>query len=296
MKITFLGTSAMIPTIKRNHPSVLLVHEGDYLLFDCGEGTQRQMIKAKISTAKIGYIFITHWHGDHCLGIPGMLHSMNTNQKQDKVIIFGPKGAKEKIEMMISAFAWRNRLEVEVKEIKNDLVHETDNWEVYCMPVKHTTHAVSYYFKEKDKLRINLEYTKKFGLIQHPLLGKLQKGKTITWKGNKITPAKGTIKKIGKKVTYVMDTLYLESLEKFANDSDLLICEAMFTDSGKEMADEKLHMTAKQAGKLAKKSKSKQLYLMHMSQRHSKREILEDAKKVFPEAKIAEDFMEVKLT
>ncbi len=284
----------MFPTERRNHPSVLLRYNGDLILFDCGEGTQKQLRKAKIPPTKIKYIFITHWHGDHSLGLPGMFQSLSAHGKKEKLIVVGPAKTKERIEYIKKAFTWYENFQIEVIEAKNGKVIETDEWIIKAMEVKHGTPCLAYSFEEKEKVKINIEYTKKFGLIQHPLLGKLQKGQTIEWKGKKITPKKGTFKKKGKKITYITDTVFFPELIDFSMDSDVIISECSFMDRDTEMALDKKHMITSQVGMLAKKSNAKKLLLFHISPRYSnEKEVVEEVKKVFEEAKLVNDLEKI---
>jgi len=294
IELIFLGTSDMFPTPKRNHPSIYLRYEGDYMLFDCGEGTQRQMKCAKLKPARLDYIFITHWHGDHSLGLPGIFQSLSGHGKRGKLRIFGPEGSEERIEHVLKAFSWHKTFKIDVREIDGGLVLRKRDWEVRAMEVKHTSPCLAYSFKERDRRKINVAYLSKFGLKQHPILGKLQRGETIVWKGRKITPEEGTYIKKGKKVTYVTDTVFFDELVDFVRDSDVLICEATFLNKDKELAIERGHMTAAQAAFLAKEGGVKDLYIFHFSQRYKDEKVLvKEAKKIFPNTHEAKDLMRI---
>ncbi|MBS3172287.1 ribonuclease Z [Candidatus Woesearchaeota archaeon] len=296
MKITFLGTSAMLPTKERNTSSILLNYKNENILVDCGEGTQRQLRKLDISPTKITRILITHWHGDHVLGLPGLLQSVAKSDPNKEIKIYGPIGTKKFVSNILHSFNYEDKIKLEVNEIKSGLFLNEKEFEIYSQEVKHTAKCLAYSFKEKDRRKVNVNYTKKFGLTNHPLLGQLQKGKTITYEGKKITPEKGTTLILGKKITFVLDTTADKNLEKFANNSDLLISEATFTKDLKQKALEFYHMTSEQAAYLAKKSKSRKLVLTHFSQRNkTTKEIEHEAKKVFKNTKCAEDFLEVEV-
>lgn len=296
MKITFLGTSAMLPTKERNTTSILLNYKSENILVDCGEGTQRQLRKIDISPTKITRILITHWHGDHVLGLPGLLQSIAKLDQNKEIKIYGPLNTKKFVNNLLHSFNFEDKIKLEVHEIKSGLFLDEHEFQIYAQEVKHTAKCLSFYFKEKDRRKINLSYTKKFGLTNHPLLGQLQKGKTITYEGKKITPEKGTTLIKGKKITFILDTTANKILEKFAKESDLLITEATFSKEHKDRAIEFYHMTSEQAAHLAKKSKSSKLILTHFSQRNkTTKEIEQEAKKIFKNSKCAEDFLEIEV-
>jgi len=296
IEIIFLGTSCMQPTKERNHPGVLLTYEGENILFDCGEGIQRQMKIAGIKPAKITKLLITHWHGDHVLGIPGLMQTMGASEYEKKLHIYGPEGTKEYIKNMMKAFVSEGTIDFEVHEVKERIIFENDMFILECLPLQHATKTVGYSFIEKDKRRINTSYVKKLGIPDGPLLGKLQNGKDIEWKGKKISADDATIIVKGKKVSYVLDTMICNNAVELAKDADLLICEASYTKAMRDKAEEYKHLTGEEAATIANRANVKELYLTHFSQRYKNTdEIEENAKDVFPNVKCAKDFMKVKL-
>lgn len=298
IEITFLGTSSMFPTKKRNHAALLLRREGDYMLFDCGEGTQRQLRIAGISPFKINHIFITHWHGDHSLGIGGIIQSLSASKRMHTLYIYGPEVSK-RVRNIINTYVFHKRYEVELHDVdapQETVVAKSKDWEVSALNVVHGTKCVAYRFNEKGMRKINLDYVKKFGLKQHRILGKLQKGEDIEWKGKKITVEKGTYMKPGKSVVYITDTEYFERLVEFAKGAEMLICEATYSKDESEEKLERTHFTAEKAAELAKDADVKKLILTHFSQRYTDlRPILAEAKKKFKNTEIADDFKKVKL-
>ena len=297
MEIVFLGTSSMYPTKTRSHSAVLIKYNGHSILFDCGEGTQRQMRIFGESVMKIEAIFITHWHGDHSLGVAGILQSLTASKREKPLYIFGPIGTKKSIDCILKTYKFSPSYKIIVTESRGGLLYEGDGFKIFSMSVVHTVPTLSFYFKENDKRKINVEYVKKFGLTKHPLLGKLQNGETIEWEGKKITPEEGTKLIKGKKISYVVDTIFFDKLIEFVENSDLLICESTFEKKLEEVAKEYMHMTSYDAAKLAKESKSKKLVLTHLSQRYEKNseEILNEAKKIFKNTILAKDFLKIKL-
>lgn len=296
MKIVFLGTSSTYPTKKRNHPSLHVSFLTEKMLFDCGEGTQRQMRLAKISPTKLTRIFITHWHGDHALGLGGIIQSLCMSQRKAPLYIYGPKDTKKRMNHLLNTFAFVLSFPLKIKEVEEGEVFSDKNMSVYSTKVKHRTPCVAYYLKEKDRRKMNMKYLAKFGLKQHKVLGQLQKGKDIVWRGKKISAEKATIILPGRKLTYVTDTAYLEKLETFSENSSILVCEATFGDDIYEKAKEYAHLTATESAKLAKESKSKQLILTHFSQRYRDlKPLLKQAKKIFKNTTLAEDFMTLEI-
>lgn len=296
MEILFLGTACMQPTKDRNHSAILLVYKGENILFDCGEGTQRQLKIAGIKPGKITKVFISHWHGDHVLGLPGLLQTMGASQYTKKLEIYGPVGSKQYIDYMIKGFSSKGNIDFEVHEVKPGIACEYSDYYVECAELKHYGNTLGYSFIEKDRRRMNLQKIKKLGIPQGPLLGKLQQGKNIVYKGNKIKADDVTRVVKGKKITYVADTKYCSNAIKLADDSDLLISEAVYTEKLKDKAEEYRHLTAKEAGMIANQSNSKRLILTHFSQRYKTTQDIEnEARDIFDNVTCAYDFMRIKL-
>ena len=251
---------------------------------------------------KINKIFITHWHGDHTLGLGGIIQSLSASGREESLEIYGPRGTRKFVSNILNSFSFVKNFEIKINEIliKENEIHkilETDRYEIFSCATKHNIPSLAFSFCEKPRRKINLEYTKKFGLAKHPILGKLQEGKVITWKGHKITPEKGTILVKGKKVTYICDTSYIKILEEISRESDLLLCESSFSSKHKELANEYLHLTSEEAAKIAKNAKVKELVLFHFSQRYGDdlKELHNEAKKIFQNTRLAEDFMKIVL-
>jgi len=296
MEITFLGTSAMVPTKNRNHTAVLLIYKGEGILFDCGEGTQRQLKIAGIKPTKVTKILISHWHGDHCLGLPGLIQTLDKEDYNKTLEIYGPVGIKNKINNMFKVFGFAKTINIKVKEIKKQMFFENNDFVLEGLELKHSIITLGYSFIEKDRRRINLGYVKKIDIPEGPLLGKLQEGKSIKWKGRTIKASEATYIVKGKKISYVVDTLPCKNALLLAKDSDLLISESTYTSDQEDKAEEFMHMTAKQAGLLANQTNSKKLILIHFSQRYKSAGILEeDARNVFDDVLAARDFMKIKI-
>ena len=293
MELVFLGTSSMVPTAERNHSAILLSYKAENILIDCGEGTQRQFRKAKISPAKLTKLLITHWHGDHVLGIPGLLQTLIANHYNKTLEIYGPKGTKDKMDKMLDAFVLRgDMINFVVKEVKEGKIFENDGFILEAFRLKHGV-CYGYNFIEKDRRKINL---KKFGLKSDPILKDLQQGKDIMWKGKKVKAKDATTIVKGKKISVVMDTGLTDSIPKFCKNANLMVCEATLMHDFKELAKERDHLTSVQAGSLAKKAKVGKLVLTHFSQRYKHdKEIVKEAKTKFKNTIGAKDFLKISL-
>jgi len=292
IKITFLGTSAQIPTAKRNHTSILLNYDDENILVDCGEGTQRQFRKAKLNPCKITRILITHWHGDHVFGLLGILSTLSLSEYNKKLFIYGPKGTKEFVKEILKIFNFQKNYEIVVEDVSGKFF-ETKDFYLEAKSMKHGIPTNAYCFVEKEQLRIDKNKLKKSG-ITGPIISELKNGKDIFFEGKKFKAKDLTYKENGKKISFVLDTLDNDGIIPFVKNSDLLICEASFSSDDKQKAQEHFHLTTEQAGKIAKESNSKKLILTHISQRYEKnlKKFEQDAKKVFKNVKIAEDFDE----
>ena len=295
MKLTFLGTSQAIPTESRNHTAMLLEYDDESILIDCGEGTQRQFRKAGINPCKITKMLITHWHGDHILGIPGLLQTLALNNYNRTLDVYGPQGTKRYMSMILDMFIFVGKIKVNVHEIEKRRFYE-NKFILEAFPLRHSAPCLAYVFQEKDKLRIDKGKLKKLK-IKGPLLGEIAKGKDIVFDGKKIKSKDITYLQKGKKITFVMDTEICSECYDAAKDADLLISESTYTKDLTEKAKAYQHLTAEQAATIAKKSKVKQLYLTHISQRYEKSPgvILKEAKKVFKNTVLAEDLMSIEI-
>jgi len=296
VEVIFLGTSSMVPTKERNQSSVLIRYKNHGILIDAGEGTQRQMKIANIPLTRITKILITHWHGDHVFGLPGIISSLGASEYAKILEIYGPKGTKKFCDAMFKAFVFDKRIDLKIIEIKQGKFFENDDFILEAMELDHGIPTLGYNFIEKDKRKIDIKKIKKLGIPEGPLLGKLQDGKSIELKGKKITPEETTYIIKGKKISLIADTAPCKNCYKLAENADLLICEATFSSKLEEKSEEYGHMTAKQAALIANKANVKKLLLNHLSARYkTPQEIVEEAQTYFHNSKVAEDFMKIKV-
>jgi ribonuclease Z len=296
MEILFLGTSAMVPTKDRNQPSVLVSTRNYDILMDCGEGTQRQLKSKKVSPNRIKIILLTHWHGDHALGLPGLLMTIGQNEYNDTLKLFGPKGTRSAVENLKKAFLFSPSYDLEVIEVDGGKIFEDSMLEIHARKMSHLVPCINFSIKEKDRRRIKQDYVKELGIPPGPLLGKLQRGSNIEWNGEQITAEEATYVVEGKKVTYITDTEVVDECYELAKDSDVLICEATLKGELEEKANERQHLTPAMAAHIASNSNVKELILTHFSQRYrSEKELEEEAKDTFHNVRAAFDFMKVKV-
>ncbi|MFW6233600.1 MAG: ribonuclease Z [Nanoarchaeota archaeon] len=292
IKLVFLGTSDGVPTKKRNHTSILLNYKEENIMIDCGEGTQRQMRKADLNLCKITRILITHWHADHVLGIPGLLKTLEISGYNKILNIYGPIGTRNKIENLLSLFKINPSYEINIHEVSSGKFLDLNEFYLTSEKAKHRISCNAYSFVLKDKIKINKDKLKKLKIPQGEFLKNLSKGKDIKYEGKKYKSKNLTYKEKGKKICFIFDTKKINNLIKLAKDSDLLISEATFSEEIKERAEEYLHLTGKQAGEIAKKSKSKKLLLAHISGRYESdgfKKILREAKSVFNNTEVVKD-------
>jgi ribonuclease Z len=290
INITFLGTSAQIPTAVRNHTSILLSYDNENILVDCGEGTQRQFRRAKLNPCKVTRILISHIHGDHVLGIPGFLSTLALSGYNKKLFIYGPRGTKNFINKILDVFNFRKEYDIVIKDVSGKFF-ECEDFYLEAEAMEHGIPCNAYCFVKKGLIRIDKEKLKKSGISSGPVLKDLKLGKNIVYKGKKYLFKNLTFKEENKKVCFVLDTLINKKIVPFVKNSDLLVCESSFRDGDKDKAKEHLHLTAKQCGEIAKKSGSKKLVLTHISQRYEKckKELLGEVKSVFDNSFLVKD-------
>jgi ribonuclease Z len=298
MRAVILGTASAFPTRERAHSATLLDIGTEAMLFDCGESVQRQINFAGLSPMKISKIFITHWHGDHVIGLPGLLFSLGLTlyNYSGTMEIYGPVGTKERLGHVFSAFEYAKNINLKVHEVKSGTILETKDFRIECAPLRHNAPTVGYAFIENEKRRMDVKLLKKHGVPLGPLVGKLQEGSVVTVNGKKITPEMVSEVVPGKKVAYVTDAVVCSGAQKLAENADIVMCESTYTSERTEEARLYLHMTAQEAAQLASQANAKKLILLHFSARYkSVSELEEDARAVFDNTQAARDLMKIKL-
>jgi ribonuclease Z len=300
MQVTFLGTAASIPTNTRALSAVAVQRKGELLLFDCGEGTQRQMIRAKLGFNRKTRIFITHLHGDHILGLPGLLQTMSLLGRDKPLQIFGPEGTSAFIEAAITTVEFSLAFPVAVHEIEEEgpVLHEKE-YEVQAAWAEHSVPCLAYALVEKPRPgRFHPERAKALGVPKGPLWRKLQQGSNVKLPDGRTVKPRQVLDapRPGRKIVVVGDTKPSGNIIRLAEGADLLIHEATFAEELAERAEEDLHSTPAGAAYVAEEAGVKRLVLTHISARYGDTGVLlDEAKKVFPETVVAEDFMRVEV-
>ncbi len=279
--VTFLGTSGAVPSVERGMPAIA-VHAKELFLFDCGEGTQRQMMKYKVGYGSVKAIFLSHLHFDHFLGIYGLLETLKLNSPSPKPLkIFAPRKFET---LLINRHPF-----VDVIPIKEGVIYENDEYEVSAFPVEHGCEAYGFTIKQKDRRKFDEKKAHGLGM-QGRTFREIQEKGSVTVNGKKIKLDEVSHMQEGVKVVISGDTVPCKEVEKAAKGADLLIHEATFSEKQGDEAELRLHTAAKQAALLAKKLKVKQLLLTHISARFADGKELEDeAKAVFPQSFLSKD-------
>lgn len=298
LRVTFLGTGGTLPTPNRNPSAILINREGELMLFDCGEGAQQQMMRAKTGM-KISSIFITHFHADHFLGIPGLIQTMSFNGRSEPLDIYGPKWTKQFVNLLIDLGYYNLGFAINAHELEEGEVIDKGDYSVKAIATDHGIPSLGYSLEEKKRAgRFDREKAIELGVPVGPLFSRLQKGEAVTVQGRKVLPAQVMGEpRPGRKIVYSGDTRPCETIVKASKDADLLIHDGTLAEELKDWAVETKHSTAKEAALLAKKAKVKQLVLTHISSRYSEgtEPLLREAREVFEDVRIAEELMQMEI-
>jgi len=300
LRVVFLGTAGSIPTLQRGLPAVAVQRKGELILFDCGEGVQRQMIRAGIGFHRKTKVFITHMHGDHVLGLPGLFQTMSLLDRERKLEVYGPSGIRAFVEATQQTVQFTLTFPIELIEIEDaGVVCKQREYEVHAIWVDHVIPSLAYALTEKPRPgKFYPEKAMVLGVPEGPLWSKLQHGSAVVLSNGRVVKPDEVLgsPRPGRKIVYTGDTRYLENLAEFAENADLLIHDTTFDDDLRERAREDGHSTPSQAAETAKKAGAKRLVLTHISARYKEAGLLlEQAKKVFPRVDLAEDFMRIDL-
>jgi len=294
MEIIFLGTTAAVPTVNRGHSSIALKYMDEVVLWDCGEGAQRQLITSKTSYMRIDKIFITHFHGDHFLGLPGLVQTLSFSNREKPLHVFGPKGIKEVLSYILELGEYDLGFEVIPYDISDGFEVREDNYKIKCIKVNHSIPTYGLVFEEIKGREFLIEKAKKLGLKPGPAYSRLQRGESVRLGGKEITPEQvlGDVKK-GIKVVYSSDTLPCASVKENCSEA-VLIHDSTFDDAIKDKAVLARHSTSVDAATVAKEGGAERLFLTHISPRYKDPGILnEQARKIFKNSEVARDLMRV---
>jgi ribonuclease Z len=295
LSITFLGTGASTPTVDRNVAGLAIQREGEMLLFDCGEGNQRQMMRYGVGFA-FREIFFSHYHADHLLGVTGLLRTLGLQDRTLPVTLYGPKGAQRILGAAITLGIERNKFPVEIVELKPGDRLARDEYEIAVFETEHRADTVGYALVEHTRLgRFNPDRARKLAIPEGPFWGQLHKGKTVTLAdGRTVGPAELVgPPRPGRTLVYSGDTRPHPSVVEASRGADLLVHEATFGGDEMERARETGHSTAAEAARVALDAGVRRLVLTHISSRYNRdaAELLAEARAVFPETVIARDGM-----
>ena len=300
--LTILGYNSAIPTVKSAPTAQFLEMEERCFLIDCGEGTQVQLRKAKAKFSKINHIFISHLHGDHVFGLPGLISSFRLLGRETPLHVYGPKGIKEMMETIFRITETHQGFEVVFHELsskKSEKVFEDNRVEVFTIPLDHRIYCNGYLFKEKPKERhLNMQEISKYPEIEICDYHNLKRGKDIQLSDGYILKNENLTKPAEPSVSYAFcsDTRYLESIIPIIKNVDILYHEATFLHDLKKMADYTGHSTALEAAKIARKANVKKLILGHFSNRYNDLSVfLNEACEIFPETYLPKQLEAVKI-
>ncbi|MFL5515174.1 MAG: ribonuclease Z [Gemmatimonadales bacterium] len=293
LSLTFLGTGAATPTVDRNVAGLAVHREGETILFDCGEGSQRQMMRYGVGFA-FAEIFFSHYHADHILGVTGLLRTLGLMDRTAPVTLYGPRGAERVLGATISLGIERNKFPVEIREIRaGDRLTRAD-YDIVVFETEHRADTVGYALAEHTRLgRFHPERARELGIPEGPLWGRLHRGETVTLDDGRVVRPEdlvGTPRR-GRTVVYSGDTRPHLPLIEAARGADLRVHEATFGGDELERAQETGHSTAAEAARVAAEAGVRRLVLTHISPRYGRdaAELLAEARAIFPETIIARD-------
>lgn len=300
LALRFLGTSAARPTVERNVTSISLVREGETLLFDCGEGTQRQMMRFGVGFT-IDEIFFTHFHTDHLLGLVGLTRTMSLQGRTEILKLYGPVGGLKALRACIAFGGERLTFPVEIAELEGGAILDRKDYAIHAIDADHRgATALGYALIEKIRLgRFNPELAREIGIPEGPLWGRLHRGESVTLPDGRIIEASTLVgpSRTGRKIVISGDTRPTTALREIAQHADVLVHEATFGDDEAERAVETGHSTAREAAALARDADVRRLLLTHFSARYSRDpgDLVAQAQSVFPATVAARDGLEIEV-
>jgi ribonuclease Z len=287
LSIFFAGTAGSVPTARRGLPATLIRRGSDKLLVDCGEGTQRQLIRS-VGLPEITEVFLTHLHLDHWLGLPGMLKSFDLRDRSAPLTVFGPPGTKALLDTLQRTIVGRLKYRFKAVDLEPDGIVEFDGYEIHALRVRHRGEAYGYALIEADRPgRFDAALATSLGVTPGPDFGRLQRGETV---GGVVPEQVVGETRRGRRLVLSGDTSPCDMVRVAADGADVLVHEATFTSDERERALETGHTTARQAAELAAEAGVGLLALTHISTRYAGREIRDEARAIFPNTVVPRDF------
>jgi len=302
LQITFLGTSSGVPTRSRNVSSIglRLPQRAEVWLFDCGEGTQHQILRSDLRLSQIRRIFVTHMHGDHIFGLMGLLASYGLAGNPTTIDLYGPPPLKDYLRACERYSQTRLSFPVTIHAVEPGVVYEDDEFKVICAPLTHRIPAFGYRVVEKDRPgRFDLAKAQALGIPPGPVYGQLKRGETVTLADGRRLHGQDFCgpTEIGRKFVYCTDTIYCDQAVTLAQDADVLVHEATFAHQDAELAYQRLHSTSTMAAQVALAAQVRLLIMTHFSPRYAPgnaivlNDLLQEARMIFANTKMAHDLM-----
>ncbi len=300
MKLIFLGTSGSIPTVKRGLPAIALKRDRELLLFDCAEGTQRMMAQAHLSPMKLDAVFITHLHGDHFLGLAGLVQTLSLMDRTRPLEVYCPAGERERLETYLQIPHYTLTFDVEIRELNPGAELRRKGYRVLTSDVDHPVPSLAYALAEDERPgRFNPEKADALGVKPGPDFSRLKAGEPVKLRDGRTVKPEEVIgpARPGRKVVYVGDTRPSERIIELSRGADVLIHDCTLADELAEKAAGSAHSTPSEAAKVAKLANVRQLVLIHISPRYEEDDspLLEQAKRIFPNTVVARDLMELEV-
>ncbi|WP_340818728.1 ribonuclease Z [Methanolobus sp. WCC4] len=297
LRVTFLGTGGSLPTPERNPSAVMVNREGELMLFDCGEGTQQQMMRAKTGMKALSSIFISHFHADHMLGIPGLIQTMSFHGRTEPLKIYGPHWVHEFARILSALGYYKLRFEIDAIDLSPGDVIKRDDYSIMAIKTEHSIPSLGYALVENERSgKFDRQKAIELGVPPGPLFSKLHRGESVEVDG-KVIHSKDVVGKArpGRKIVYTGDTRPCKAILEASRDADLLIHDSTLANEQQEWAIESMHSTAQEAATLAKEANVLKLVLTHISSRYSDdpSQLLKEAKEVFDKVVVADDLMEL---
>lgn len=299
MKVIPLGTSSGTPTKDRNVSALAMVLNGHWLLFDCGEGTQYRLLRASVRLGQLDAIFVTHLHGDHLFGLPGLLATLSMQHRDEPLTLYGPRGIKDFINGAIRNSYTRLSYELRVQDVEAGPVRSSEGFTIMALPLNHQAPDFGYVVIEDDRPgRFNIERARALGIPPGPLYKRLQSGEDIELSDGRVIKSAEIVDKPrrGRRVAYCTDTRPCANSVELARGASLLIHEATYTNDLVDEAQARGHSTAAQAASIAAQAGAERLLITHFSPRYTDiGELLAEARAVFPATEAARDLLEVEI-